>query len=256
MENTGNVTITGIAVTDPLTGLNTAIASLAPGTKQTFTQTYQITQANLNSGSVTNTATATGKDPDNVTVTSSDSETVTANRQPGLTVTKNASPSTYSQPGEVITFTINVENTGNVTITGIAVTDPLTGLNTAIASLAPGAKQTFTQTYQITQANLNSGSVTNTATATGKDPDNVTVSSSDSETVTANRQPGLTVTKSASPSTYNQPGEVITFTINVENTGNADNHRHCCYGPAYWAEYRQLQALAPEQSKHLPKLTK
>ncbi|MBK6285216.1 MAG: hypothetical protein IPF54_23525 [Draconibacterium sp.] len=63
-ENTGNVTITGIAVTDPLTGLNTAIASLAPGTKQTFTQTYQITQANLNSGSVTNTATATGKDPD------------------------------------------------------------------------------------------------------------------------------------------------------------------------------------------------
>ncbi|MBK6285217.1 MAG: hypothetical protein IPF54_23535, partial [Draconibacterium sp.] len=78
-----------------------------------------------------------------------------------------------------ITFTINVENTGNVTITGIAVTDPLTGMNTAIASLAPGAKQTFTQTYLVTQANLNAGSVTNTATASGKDPGNVTVSSSD-----------------------------------------------------------------------------
>jgi gliding motility-associated-like protein/uncharacterized repeat protein (TIGR01451 family) len=220
VENTGNVTITGIAVTDPLTGLNTAIASLAPGGKQTFTQTYQITQANLNSGSVTNTATATGTDPDNVTVSDSDSETVNANKQPGLTVNKSASPSTYTLAGEVITFTIDVENTGNVTITGIAVTDPLTGLNTAIASLAPGGKQTFTQTYQITQANLNSGSVTNTATATGKDPDNVTVSDSDSETVTANKQPGLTVNKSATPSTYTLAGEVITFTIDVENTGN------------------------------------
>jgi uncharacterized repeat protein (TIGR01451 family) len=220
VENTGNVTITGITVTDPLTGLNSAIASLAPGGKQTFTQTYQITQANLNSGSVTNTATVTGKDPDNVTVSDSDSETVTANKQPGLTVNKSATPSTYTLAGEVITFTIDVENTGNVTITGITVTDPLTGLNSAIASLAPGGKQTFTQTYQITQANLNSGSVTNTATVTGKDPDNVTVSDSDSETVTANKQPGLTVNKSATPSTYTLAGEVITFTIDVENTGN------------------------------------
>jgi gliding motility-associated-like protein/uncharacterized repeat protein (TIGR01451 family) len=222
VENTGNVTITGITVTDPLTGLNSAIASLAPGGKQTFTQTYQISQANLNSGSVTNIATVTGKDPDNVTVSDSDSETVTANKQPGLTVNKSASPSTYTLAGEVITFTIDVENTGNVTITGITVTDPLTGLNSAIASLAPGGKQTFTQTYQITQANLNSGSVTNIATVTGKDPDSETVSANDSETIKANLQPELSITKSASPGKYNSQGEEITYTIVVKNTGNVN----------------------------------
>ena len=100
-------------------------------------------------------------------VSDTDDETVTGTQTPELTVTKTAAPNTYTAAGDIITYTILVENTGNVTpVTAIAVTDPLTGLSQTIASLAPGASQSFTQTYTITQADVDAGSVLNTATAT------------------------------------------------------------------------------------------
>jgi gliding motility-associated-like protein/uncharacterized repeat protein (TIGR01451 family) len=220
VENTGNLTISDIDVSDPLTGLNTTINNLAPGEIQMYNVSYSITQADLNSGSVMNTASASGTDPNNETLTASDSETVTANQQPGLTVTKNASPSSYSAVGDVITYTIVVENTGNITISDITIDDPLTGLNSTINSLQPGVKQTYTETYQIKQSDLNSGSVTNTASASGTDPDDNTVNASDTETVTASQQSDLIVTKNAGSSAYSSAGEEITYTIEVENTGN------------------------------------
>ena len=64
-----------------------------------------------------------------------------------------------------VTSPIVVENPRNVTLTNITVTDPLTGLNATIASLAPGTSETYTQTYVITQADLDAGTVVNTATA-------------------------------------------------------------------------------------------
>jgi glyoxylate utilization-related uncharacterized protein len=73
---------------------------------------------------------------------------------------------TYTAIDDIITYTVVVENTGNVTLTNIAVADPKTGLDVTIASLAPGASVTYTETYTITLADLNSGSVVNTATAT------------------------------------------------------------------------------------------
>jgi len=220
VENTGNVTLSSIAVTDPLTGLNEVIASLAPGASESYMQAYAITQGDLDAGSVVNTASAAGTTPNEQQVSGSDGETVTAVQSPGLLVTKTASPATYSTVGEVITYTIVVENTGNVTLSGVAVTDPLTGLNEVIASLAPGASESYTQTHAITQADLDAGSVVNTASAAGTGPNEEPVSGSDGETVTAVQSPGLNVTKTASPATYSAVGEVITYTIVVENTGN------------------------------------
>ncbi|SHF89982.1 conserved repeat domain-containing protein/gliding motility-associated C-terminal domain-containing protein [Mariniphaga anaerophila] len=220
VENTGNVTISGIAVTDALTGLNTTIASLVPGATQSFTETYNVTAADLNSGSLANTANASGTAPDNATVTASDTETITAIQQPGLAITKDATPSVYDQSGQEITYSIQVTNTGNVTLSDVSVTDPLTGLNTTIPAFAAGATETYTEKYTVTQPDLNTGSVTNTASASGSAPDNSTVNASDSETVTADQQPGLTITKNAVPSTFSVVGQEITYTIEVENTGN------------------------------------
>jgi uncharacterized repeat protein (TIGR01451 family) len=220
VENTGNVTISDILVTDPLTGLSTTIASLDPGVTESYTETYIITQADLDAGSVINTAIAEGKDPDDGVVRDEDSETITANQQPELLVTKTAAPQTYNSVGDIITYTITVANTGNVTITDVQVTDPLTGLNASIASLDPGITDTFTETYIITQDDLDNGSVTNIARAEGKDPNGDDVWDEDSETVTANMQPALLVSKTAVPQTYASVGDLITYTISVENTGN------------------------------------
>ncbi|MFN2396067.1 MAG: gliding motility-associated C-terminal domain-containing protein [Bacteroidales bacterium] len=220
VENTGNVTVTNITVTDPLTGLSTTIASLAPGASQTFNESYTITQADLDNGSVTNTASAAGEDTNGDPVSDNDSATVTAVQDAEITVTKTANPLTYDAVGDIIDYTIVVENTGNVTITNITVEDPLTGLSTTIASLAPGASQTFSESYTITQADLDNGSVTNTVSAEGEDTNGDPVSDSGSATVTAIQNPELTVTKTADPTTYNAVGDVITYTITVENTGN------------------------------------
>jgi gliding motility-associated-like protein/uncharacterized repeat protein (TIGR01451 family) len=222
VENTGNITITNLTVSDPLTGMSESIASLAPGANAEFTETYIVTQANLNSGSITNTATVSGRDSGNNTVTAQGSETVNALSDAQLTLTKTASAAAFSSVGEVITYTIVVENTGNVTLTDITVTDPLTGMNENITSLAPGADEDYTETYTVTQADINNGNIVNIATASGKDPENNTVTGNASATVNATLTPGLNLTKSASPATFSSVGEVITYTISIENTGNVN----------------------------------
>jgi len=220
VENTGNVTLTNIEVTDPdadvdsITG--SPIASLAPGDSAQVTAEHTITQDDLNAGSFTNTATATASDG----TTNNGSETVDASQNAALTVTKVATELSYDEVGDVIPYTITVENTGNVTLTNIEVTDPdadvdsITG--SPIASLAPGDSAQVTAEHTITQDDLNAGSFTNTATATASDG----TTNNGSETVDASQNAALTVTKVATELSYDEVGDVIPYTITVENTGN------------------------------------
>ena len=227
VENTGNVTLSNVNVTDPLSGLGTitpASVSLAPAAMQSFTATYTITQADLDNGSVMNTATATGTPPTGMDVTDTDNETITANQTPAISIMKSASPTTYSAAGDMITYTFDVENTGNVTLSNVNVTDMLSGLGAitpSSVSLAPGAMQSFTANYTITQADVDNGSVMNTATATGTPPTGMDVTDTDNETITANQTPAISITKSASPmmATYSAAGDMITYTFDVENDG-------------------------------------
>ncbi len=218
--NTGNVTLSNVSVTDPLTGLSSTIATLAPGGSETLTETYAVTQTDINSGSITNTVSVSGSDPGGETVTGSAEAVVTGSQNAGLSVTKTASPTTYNTVGEEITYTIVVGNTGNVSLSNVSVTDPLTGLSSTIATLAPGGSETLTETYAVTQTDINSGSITNTVSVSGSDPGGETVTGSAEAVVTGSQNAGLSVTKTASPTTYNTVGEEITYTIVVGNTGN------------------------------------
>lgn len=91
--------------------------------------------------------------------------------QPSLDITKTADKTSYSTVGEVITYTIVVTNTGNCVLTDVNVVDALTGLDTVIASLAIGASETFTETYVVTEADLEAGRVLNSVTASARDPE-------------------------------------------------------------------------------------
>ena len=82
---------------------------------------------------------------------------------------------------DVIDYTIQVTNTGNVTIEGVDLTDTLTDRNGNALNIdtsawiardiAPGAKQKFIRGLLYYRANgLNSGSIINTATAVGSSP--------------------------------------------------------------------------------------
>ena len=160
---------------------------LDPGESITCTATYTITQADLNSGSVTNVATAHAGGTDS----NQDTETVTAAQTPALTLVKTATPQTYDSVGDVISYSFLVTNSGNVSLAGpVTITDDKTTNETCPAvttvgnlngTLDPGESITCTASYTITQADLNSGSVTNVATAHAGGTD----SNQDTETVTA-----------------------------------------------------------------------
>jgi uncharacterized repeat protein (TIGR01451 family) len=222
--NNGEVTLKDVSISDPLLGALSCIPSqpavLAPSDTLTCTGSYTISQADIDAGKVDNVAETSSKLPDD-----SDGPRKTAGASlvlsgsPALTIVKSATPATYSTVGAVISYSYLVTNSGNVTLSGsFTVSDNKTTNEScpATATLAPGASITCTSSYTITQADLDGGSVTNIASATN----GVVTSPTDTETVTAVQAPGLTIVKSASPSTYNAVGAVISYSYLVTNSGN------------------------------------
>src|SRR5262249_41353616 len=133
VTNTGNVTLTGVKVTDPLTGLDCPIGTLAPSDTDTHcTASHTLTRTDVDAGSLSNTATATGTPPQTLgDVTASDTATVTLPAAPSLDLKKSATldqtvvaPQTRVDAGDKVDYAFVVTNTGNVTLTVVKVTDP------------------------------------------------------------------------------------------------------------------------------------
>src|SRR5262249_38742689 len=119
-------------------GGNASIKDLAVGQSLTFSATYAITQADIDAGSITNQAEATGKPPIGAPVKDlsdesdplDDDPTVTNIPQtPHIALIKTGSLNVGSDGiatvGDVITYTYTVTNTGNVTLFDIAVAEKL-----------------------------------------------------------------------------------------------------------------------------------
>jgi uncharacterized repeat protein (TIGR01451 family) len=89
--------------------------------------------------------------------------------------------------GDTLTYSFKVTNTGRVTLNAISVVDPLPGLSPidcgGVTSLAPAEVVTCTATYTVTQADVDAGLITNTATALGSEPLGDQVSDVDDEKV-------------------------------------------------------------------------
>ncbi|MEU7524299.1 hypothetical protein AB0A74_01035 [Saccharothrix sp. NPDC042600] len=236
VTNTGNVTLTGLAVADTLAApagpeITVTCPSnvLAPGESTTCTSSpYTVTQADTDHGSVSNTATASATAPDGGTTTSpSSSATVPVVPAPAITLVKTADPTTVSAAGQTITYAFLVTNTGNVTLTDITVLDtpavpagPAPAVTCPVATLAVGGSTTCTARYTATQVDVDHGSIDNTATATGTSPDGGTATSASSASVLIPPDPSLTLVKSADPATAHTVGQTITFNFVVTNTGN------------------------------------
>jgi uncharacterized repeat protein (TIGR01451 family) len=146
-----------------------------------------VTQADADAGKVTNTATATGKPPIGAAVTSDPSSaTVTIPASPALSIQKSASPGSFDQIGATIHYYFLVTNTGNVTLTRIAVIDLLRGVSFVAcpsATLNPGQDMTCAATYTTTKYDLGTGSVANTAVALGISPSGSRIESGPSTVV-------------------------------------------------------------------------
>ena len=177
VTNTGNVTLPGpFSVTDDRlpTVVCPATASLAPAASVTCTASHTITQADIDAGSIVNVASAS-----NGPVTSApQTETVTAVQTKAMTV-KKSSPTTSLSAPRTVSYSYLVTNSGNVTLTGIALADDNDNNDLACpgTTLAPAATMTCTATHTFTQAELDAngsptagnGLLTNTVTASSNE---------------------------------------------------------------------------------------
>ena len=239
IRNSGNQTLTGLAVTDGLAGLTTisygpwptTAGTLAPGQQATATATYRLTQADVDAGSVANTASASGTPPDGAVVRASSSTTVPVAAAPALALTKQVAPTaggTASRAGDSTTYALTLRNTGNQTLTGVGVTDPLPGLS-AVAygtwpsgtagTLAPGQQVTATATRTLTQADVDAGSVVNSAAASGTTPQLGTVRASATAALPITPTGTLELAKTGALDGRGVAGDVVTFTFTARNTG-------------------------------------
>ena len=184
VTNDGASTLTNVVVTDALapgcarTSADIpGLASMAPGA----TITYTCTLANV-TASFTNIAIATGTPPLGPPVSAQDTAAVTAvapATHPAITIVKNPKSQTVTRGGTA-NFTITVTNTGDVALTNVTVSDPLSpNCNRTIGTLAPGASTSYTCTRANVTANF-----TNVAVASGT-AGGTTVTAQDTAPVTA-----------------------------------------------------------------------
>jgi hypothetical protein len=92
----------------------------------------------------------------------------TAGTPPALSLVKTANPTTYSSVGDMITYTYEITNSGQTTLSGpFSIADDKQGTISPCGSgpLAPGGSTTCTSTRTISQADITAGSITNVATA-------------------------------------------------------------------------------------------
>jgi len=111
----------------------------------------------VNAGTdITNIATLNGTPASGTYTPVTDDEAVTVETSnPALSLDKSASDTTDVAEGDIITYTYLVENTGNVTMTSVSISDVHSGAGTlstptpASVDLEPGETQTFTATYTV-----------------------------------------------------------------------------------------------------------
>ena len=219
VTNSGNTTLTtAITVSDNKIASITCPALtggvLAPGASITCTGTYLTKQADLDAGSVVNTATASS----GVTTSPTVSASVPAVQSPAIGVVKSSTSVNYSAVGQSIAYSYAVTNNGNTTLASpITVSDSrIASVSCPAGSLAPGLSTTCTANYVVTQADIDAGSLTNTASAKS----GATTSSLVSKTVPAVQSPAITTVKTTTTTAYTTVGQSIPYIYKVTNSGN------------------------------------
>ena len=232
VRNTGNQPLTGVIVTDPFVSNLQLVPSAATadneldlGETWNYTATHAVTQAEMDAGGlITNTATADSTQ----TAPVSDDASVPVEQKPAMTIAKDATVpgGTADVVGEVVSYTIEVRNTGNQTLTDVQVTDAfIDDLQLIVDAASSDGKLgvdevwRYSASHQVTQPDIDAGgNITNTATADSAQTEPVT----DDAFVPVEQKPAMQIQKSASVpgGSADTVGELITYTVTLTNTGN------------------------------------
>ncbi len=203
---------------------------IAAGEVKTATVSFIVTEAGEQSNGVSAVPTIGDPDPNN-----NEAEAVVTVEEPPeaeLRVTKTADMDTVTV-GDIVTFTIEVENLGSVVAEDVKLTDLSDTAQLQFESASPGCVNEATETTNIVECDLvglipgETGvvEITFTALERGEIENAVGVSGSntgdevsDHVTILAG-EPELRIMKTADPDPP-EIGQLVTYTITVENTGN------------------------------------
>jgi uncharacterized repeat protein (TIGR01451 family) len=210
VENSGDVTLSSVTVGDVQSpDSNANFPTMISGT----VESYNCSRANV-SADFTNIAIATGTSAS--TIVTDSSQALVDLISPSIVISKT--PDFQIVPlGQNAIFTITVQNSGDASLSNVTVTDTLApACNKNLSTLSSGAIESYTCSL----SNITSD-FTNTASVTGSPPVGELVSDSD-EAVVDMRQPAVAVTKTLSSPSPVVVGQLVTFTIDIANTGDAD----------------------------------
>ena len=226
VTNSGNVSLYNVEIVDDLTGDMFSIDTLMVGQTESFMVNYTVAQMDMDNGLITNIATITAEDPNGDPIEDEAEEEVPLDPNafnPMLTTEKTADVSFYEAVGDIINYTIEVTNSGNITLYNVSIIDDLTGDMFSIDTLMVGQSETFMVDYTVTQMDMDNGIITNIVTVTAEDPNGDPIDDEAEEEVPLDPNafnPMLTTTKIADVSFFEAVGDIITYTIEVTNSGN------------------------------------
>ncbi|PLX45144.1 MAG: hypothetical protein C0609_03955, partial [Deltaproteobacteria bacterium] len=213
--------------------LEVSITSLAAGGTSTITFTATVNAGQI--GNVTVTAAADTTVEGTLDENNDKSTTVLINNTFSVNVTPDTPEAQYATPGDTgITYTVTVTNNGNTADDyNLIVNDPA-GLFTwtlytdmglsapagaTTGTIAAGATSTYYLAHDVPAGTPDTTSEAATVTATSiNDPAAVPASDTSEAMTTTVRAPVLTINKTVSDDPV-VPGQVITYTITVTNTG-------------------------------------
>jgi uncharacterized repeat protein (TIGR01451 family) len=236
VSNTGNTDLSNMQVSDLLIDTGNRDLTCTPvavgqkllvSSSTTCTGSYTVTQSNINSGApIVNTVRVTFTEAPQQSAVA----TTTISQSPAFTISKAASVATVNAANQRIDYSVTITNVGNVDLLNLQLSDPLIdgqNLNSVQCSpvakggtLSVAARSTIcTGSYFTMQADINAGvPIVNFATAqfTNAPPASAQVS------VAVQQRPLFTLTKTADRQTVRAAGDVIRYTLTLQNTGNVD----------------------------------
>ena len=232
-----------LVVTSPvLTGTQLNGTQSAIGVTFIVTVTTPLTNGTL----ISNTADVTFLG--SPVITTSNPVTHIVESMPVLSITKVADPVSGSEvnPGDTITYSLRITNSGNANATNVVVSDTIpantsyvfgsadasAGSSAIVAGGAlrittpllagEGGVMTGTFRVQVTSPLTDGTIIRNTASVTSTEVPTITLSEEVTHVVRS--APVLSITKVADPVSGSEvsPNDLITYTIRVSNTGNAN----------------------------------
>jgi hypothetical protein len=138
---------------------------------------------------------------------------------PSISLTMTSSAPTYSTVGAAITYIFTITDTGNTTVGPFTITITGTHPGTIPNCGSPISQNSMTgctQNYAITQADLDTGSISQSAVASYMGLN----SNASPALLTAIQTPSITLGKTANPTSWSQNGSAISYNYLVTNTGN------------------------------------